>query len=78
MTKHRIPFDVTQRGYDDLVALQKLSGAASIGVAIRNAISLYRWYIEARRAGAELRAHYSDGKVETVALVASEGAKLDG
>jgi hypothetical protein len=50
----RIQLDFSDAGYEELSKLKKSTDAPTYAAVVRNALSLYRWYVEAQAEGADI------------------------
>lgn len=57
----RVQLDFSDKGFEELTQIRKLSETRSNAQTIRNALAVYRWYLEVKRDGDDI-------------LVRSEGA----
>jgi len=68
---HRVQLDFSETGFKELTTIKDESGSASNAGTIRNALALYKWYLETVKAGADVLVRDKNGELERVKFVMS-------
>jgi len=68
---HRVQLDFSDAGFKELTSIKEQSGSATNAGTIRNALALFKWYLETVNGGAEVLVRAKDGEVERVKFVMS-------
>ena len=69
---HRVQLDFSEAGFKELNAIKDASNSATNAATIRNALALYKWYLETVKSGDDVLVRAKDGgELERVKFVMS-------
>lgn len=66
---HRVQLDFSDSGYKDLQSIKAQSGLSSVAALIRNAVGLYRWWLEVQAEGGQVLTRDSKGELTRIKFV---------
>jgi hypothetical protein len=69
---HRVQLDFSDAGFNELTSIKEQSGSATNAGTIRNALALYKWYLETTKTGGDVLVRGKDGELERVKFVMSQ------
>lgn len=66
---HRVQLDFSDAGFNDLQKLKERADEPTNAALIRNALSVYKWYLDTREEDAEILLKHKSGETERVRFV---------
>lgn len=63
---HRVQFDFSDEAYERLVKIRAASGATSNAEVVRDALSIYEWFIRQNKEGNTFKVVSSSGQEKVV------------
>ena len=67
--RQRVQLDFTLEAYKRLKEIQELAGARTSAEVIRNALRVYEWFLNEKRAKSRIQVIQSDNKVKEVEIL---------
>lgn len=68
---HRVQIDFSEQAYDSLLKLKEDAGATSISAVIKDALGLFKFWIEEKNEGAELLVR-KNGEVDVIIITSGD------
>lgn len=68
--KHLVQLEFSQAGHDELLRVKEHGKNPTVASTVRNALAVYKWYLEAMAAGDEVLVRHMDGSCEKITFVA--------
>jgi hypothetical protein len=66
---HRVQLDFSDAGYTDLAKLKERADDPSNAAVIRNALAVYKWYLDTKDENADIILRRKNGETERVHFV---------
>jgi hypothetical protein len=75
---HRLSFDFTPIGFEMFTKLKERSGAKNNAEVIRDACTLYEWYLELQDKESQILVRHKDGTTEKITFTKTRPVEPSG
>lgn len=66
---HRIQLDLSKEAFNELLSLQKQAKVLSKAATIRNALAIYKWFLDTVDKKGEILVRNPNGEIEKITFI---------